>query len=65
MKPSTRDTTKSIRAGRPKQTGEPVMVRLQPSLAGQVDEFRRHQVDLPNRPEAIRRLIELGLKGKK
>lgn len=30
-----------------------------------VDDWRRGQVDLPGRPEAIRRLVETGLKAKK
>jgi len=30
-----------------------------------VDEWRRHQPDIPARAEAIRRLVELGLKFKK
>jgi hypothetical protein len=34
-------------------------------LANQLDDWRRKQDDLPGRPEAIRRLVELGLKGKK
>jgi len=29
-----------------------------------IDAWRRQQDDLPNRPEAMRRLIELGLKTK-
>jgi hypothetical protein len=29
-----------------------------------IDEWRRKQPDLPSRSEAIRRLVELGLKGK-
>ncbi len=29
-----------------------------------VDDWRRKQADLPGRPEAIRRLVELGLKAK-
>ena len=33
--------------------------------AKQLDDWRRKQEDLPGRPEAIRRLVELGLKGKK
>jgi len=40
------------------------MVRLQPELAGPLDGWRRKQSDLPSRAEAIRRLIELGLKAK-
>jgi hypothetical protein len=30
-----------------------------------LDDWRRHQDDLPGRPEAIRRLVEIGLKAKK
>lgn len=37
------------------------MVRLQPDLTKQLDDWRRKQNDLPGRPEAIRRLIEIGL----
>ena len=37
------------------------MVRLQPELAGSLDNWRREQSDLPSRAEAIRRLVELGL----
>jgi hypothetical protein len=29
-----------------------------------IDDWRRKQDDLPGRPEAIRRLVELGLKAK-
>jgi hypothetical protein len=38
------------------------MVRVQPDMAKQLDDWRRKQDDLPGRPEAIRRLVELGLK---
>jgi hypothetical protein len=31
----------------------------------QIDRWRRGQPDMPGRPEAIRRLIEIGLKAKK
>jgi hypothetical protein len=30
-----------------------------------IDKWRRKQDDLPGRPEAIRRLVELGLKAKR
>lgn len=30
-----------------------------------IDEWRRKQDDLPGRPEAIRRLVDLGLKAKR
>jgi len=42
-----------------------VGVRVQPDMAKQLDDWRRQQDDLPGRPEAIRRLVELGLKAKK
>jgi hypothetical protein len=63
MNKSTRDTTEP-RKKRPKVTGDPVMVRVQPDMGKRLDNWRREQDDLPNRPEAIRRLVELGLKGK-
>ena len=45
-------------------TGELVGVRIQPEMAKQLDDWRRNQEDVPTRPEAIRRLVELGLKAK-
>jgi hypothetical protein len=45
-------------------TGDLVGVRVQPDMAKQLDDWRRKQEDLPGRPEAIRRLVELGLKAK-
>lgn len=35
------------------------------SWVKKVDEWRRHQPDLPNISEAIRRLVELGLEASK
>jgi hypothetical protein len=63
MAKATRDTMEP-RNPRPKVTGDPVMVRVQPDMAKQLDDWRRKQDDLPGRPEAIRRLVELGLKAK-
>jgi hypothetical protein len=40
----------------------PVMMSEEEVVA--IDKWRRHQDDLPSRSEAIRRLIELGLKVK-
>ena len=40
-------------------------MRFSEDLLRQVDEWRRHQSDLPARAEAIRRLIEAGLKARK
>ncbi|WP_256570579.1 hypothetical protein [Bradyrhizobium sp. CCGUVB1N3] len=39
-------------------------MRLQPELAKPLDDWRRVQDDLPGRPEAIRRLVDIGLKAK-
>jgi len=36
-------------------------VRLNEELLKRIDDWRRQQDDLPGRPEAIRRLIELSL----
>jgi hypothetical protein len=44
---------------------EPVLVRLKPSMAQLVDAWRRDQVDLPTRAEAIRRLAAMALKSLK
>ena len=41
--------------------GEFIGVRCQPELLDAIDEWRRKQSDPPSPPEAIRRLIELGL----
>ena len=41
---------------------EPVLVRLKPSMAQLVDAWRRDQVDLPTRAEALRRLAAMALK---
>jgi hypothetical protein len=63
MVKATHDTMEP-RKSRPKVTGDPVMVRVQPDMAKQLDDWRRKQDDLPGRPEAIRRLVEIGLKAK-
>ena len=44
--------------------GDLVVVRVQSDIAKRLDDWRRKQDDLPGRPEAIRRLVELGLKAK-
>jgi hypothetical protein len=61
MSKSTREITKSPKK-RAVVTGDPVLVRVQPDMAKQLDDWRRKQDDLPGRPEAIRRLVEIGLK---
>lgn len=39
-------------------------MRVPPDFYRTVDEWRRKQPDLPNRSEAIRRLVDLGAKAK-
>lgn len=48
--------------GRPSVDSEAVNVRLERSGLVDLDHWRRSQADLPSRPEAIRRLMEVGLK---
>ena len=51
--------------GRPKKKGGvyPVTaVRLSPQLGAAVDKWAAAEADKPNRSDAIRRLVELGLK---
>jgi hypothetical protein len=53
--------------GRPKKKGGvyPVTaVRLSPALGANLDKWAASQSDTPTRSEAIRRLVELGLKAK-
>jgi hypothetical protein len=62
MMAKSNHVTKKSR-GRPK-TGIGVQIGMRwqgPDLA-QIDAWRRKQDDLPSRPIAIRRLVELGLK---
>ena len=58
---ATREITKSPKKRAP-GTGTPVLVRLQDPTLKAVEAWRRQQQDLPSRPEAIRRLVEMGLK---
>jgi len=43
-------------------TGTLVGTRFQPDLLEAVDLWRKAQPDLPTRPEAVRRLVELGMR---
>lgn len=38
-----------------------VGTRFQPALLAAIDDWRKAQPDLPTRPEAVRRLVEIGL----
>ena len=65
MKKSISVNKKSV--GRPKKKGgvHPVSaVRLPPTISGAVDDWASKQEDRPSRSEAIRRLVEIGLKAK-
>ncbi|MEY9173516.1 AMMECR1 domain-containing protein [Bradyrhizobium elkanii] len=62
---STINGAKKSRRGRPAVDSEAVNVRMTVDALQNLDDWRRKQEDLPGRPEAIRRLVELGLKAKK
>jgi hypothetical protein len=62
----TIDSANKSRRGRPTVDSEAVNVRIERPLLMRLDDWRRSVADLPTRPEAIRRLIELALtKGRK
>ena len=48
----------------PTGKGTPVMVRLQPAALAALDAWIKHQPDRLSRPEAVRRLVEMGLRGR-
>jgi hypothetical protein len=51
--------------GRPRTgVGAQIGMRWQAPVLAAIDDWRRAQSDLPSRTEAIRRLVELGLKAK-
>jgi hypothetical protein len=50
------------RKPRAKTTGTLVGTRFQPDLLEAIDLWRKAQSDLPTRPEAVRRLVELGMR---
>jgi hypothetical protein len=53
------------RAGRPPTGQDPVTaIRLSKELRETVDKWADRQDDQPSRSEAIRRLVEMGLKAK-
>jgi cytochrome c553 len=67
MTPSIRDSKKSrAKRGRPKTTGagQPQVVRMHDQQIAAIDAWIAMQEAEISRPEAIRRLVELGLKGK-
>jgi hypothetical protein len=65
MAKSNRDIPKKKR-GPPSQGGRkpPQLVRMDDSLIAAIDGWRERHDDELSRPEAIRRLVEIGLKAK-
>jgi hypothetical protein len=49
--------------GRPRINPTSIHLSLAPDLLARVDKFLSGQKDNPSRPEAVRRLVELGLEG--
>ena len=65
MKSSTKNVVRK-RPGRPATGQNPVTaIRLSAQMRESVDAWAARQSDEPGRSEAIRRLVELGLKAKK
>jgi len=44
------------------EKSQPFQMRVSPAWLATLDEWRRHQPGIPSRAEAIRRLVEKGLK---
>jgi uncharacterized protein YciW len=68
MTRSIRDSKKSTpKVGRPKTTGpgEPQVVRMHDDQLAAIDDWIEALGEKISRPEAIRRLVEIGLKVKK
>ena len=61
---STINSAKKSKRGRPPVESEAVNVRMAIDALQNIDDWRRKQDDLPGRPEAIRRLVDLALKVK-
>ena len=57
-------TTKKRRGPAPTGRGHLIGLRWHEPDLERIDTWRKQQDDLPSRSEAIRRLVELGLKGK-
>ena len=65
MKPSKKNVVRK-RPGRPATGQDPVTaIRLSTELRASVDAWAAAQDDEPGRSEAIRLLVEIGLKAKK
>jgi metal-responsive CopG/Arc/MetJ family transcriptional regulator len=51
-----------IKQGRTERQTERFNMKASPEFLARLDQWRRKQPDLPNRSEAIRRLVEAGMK---
>jgi hypothetical protein len=66
MDVNTEMTKASKKVGRPPgRSGRPFQMRVTDEFVAKIDEWRRQQPDLPGRSEAIRRLVDQALKGRK
>jgi hypothetical protein len=61
VKTSDPQTSSTQTRRRATETGTLVGTRFQSELLEAIDGWRKLQVDLPTRPEAVRRLVELGM----
>jgi len=61
MESQDHEIMKSEKKVRSPQTGEPVLVRIQPAAIDAIDAWRAKQPSLPSRAEAIRRLTAFAL----
>jgi hypothetical protein len=61
MKKSTVSNIRKKRIGRPAVNAVPVLVRIPPAEIEPIDAWIAKQKPSPSRPEAIRRLVEIGL----
>ena len=64
MSKSILSTEKRSR-GRPRTDPVAQHMTMSQELSEAIDMWREKQKDLPSRPEAIRRLVEIGLKAKR
>lgn len=58
-------TQQPNKGGRPKVDTEAISLRLLASVIREIDDYRRIQADLPNRQEAVRRLLRAALDAEK
>ena len=65
MTKSTVSNIRKKRIGRPAVNAVPVLVRIPPAEIEPIDAWASKQKGPISRPEAIRRLVEIGLKAKK